>query len=858
MSQQVIAGPIVRETSKNALWIWLATKEPLDNPRCLVYPHERAQRNSWRRLSTPLPLWSGYHHVQAGKNLHVYLITASASAVNAATSSPLPHTHSSSASLPVDKPLAYDIRWHGEGKGEEGLSQLGGYSDLLLPPFDMPTVMVGDDQAGRLRALYGSCRKAHGHGLDGMLAAEQVLRLQAGDVTKRPTAMLLGGDQIYADDVPDTMIRLIQQLGQQLVANNERLPEIRDPSSLSIGQRQSVTENVASLTSSHAANHLLTFGEFVATYVLAWNPNVWQGVTGPLSLPSVSAVYRDLHERPTAEQERTARREKIARERQRVQAFRQTARSARRALANIPTYMIFDDHEVTDDWNLNQTWETRLNRNSTGKRILSNGLAAFWLFQAWGNEPGRFSQRTMMDAIPQYLGGNGQALEQAYFNFHDWAFRTPGRPSVVFANLRTRRGQTRRDQRIARGDAGQVHWERRNVSDSPRLMDGAERSHFQSLLGQAQSNAEGMPIVVVVPTPAYGLGSLEWVQEIGAQSIADLRRWLEQQISQLQPLVSALDEMVLPLEVLRQWGQQLQQWVARLQAMVNALSGIASLLTQQLRDEARRLAVYQTISHYIEQLEEWNLRVTRQLDVLLDNAQTITTVLALISDDIAEQFQAAVDALQAWLGNGFAQVLRQIDELALIRAAAVDNESFHADPNSHLDLLQSLASTGANRAVLLAGDVHYGFSAASQVTVGNRQLRIAQFTSSASRNETVGPKAQALTLLQRKVSGLGGPHALRWWRSGNQASLATAGQSLPVNMGNPDIVERYRLVSRQGGASSVSELIANAIAPNLIEPKSNMGLLDVGQGHIENRLLAPMPQGGVRVSLATRWPGWPI
>lgn len=858
MSQQIIAGPIVRSTSKNALWIWLATKEPLDEPRCLVYPHERAQRDSWRRLSTPLPLWSGYHHVQAGQNLHVYLIAASASAVNGVTASPLPHTLSSSASLPADKPLAYDIRWQGEGKGEKGLSRLEGYRDLLLPPFDMPTVMVGDEEAGRFRALYGSCRKAHGHGLDGMLAAEQMLTLQAGDVTKRPTAMLLGGDQIYADDVPDTMIRLIQQLGQQLVANNERLPGIRDPVSLGIGQRQSVTENVASLTSSHAANHLLTFGEFVATYVLAWNPNVWQGVTGPLSLPSVSEVYQDLHERPAAEQERTARREKIGRERQRVQAFKQTARSARRTMANIPTYMIFDDHEVTDDWNLNRTWENRLSRNATGKRILSNGLAAFWLFQAWGNEPGRFSQQAMMNAIPRYLAGNSQALEQAYLNFHDWAFRTPGRPSVVFANLRTRRGQTRRDQRIARGDSGQARWERRNVSDAPRLMNHSERSHFRSLLGQAQSNAEGMPVVLVVPTPAYGLGSLEWVQEVGTQSIADLRRWLEQQIRQLQPLVNALDELMLPLDVLREWVQQLKQWVARLQAMVNALSGMASLLTQQLRDEARRLAVYQAISGYIEQLEEWNQTVSQQLDTLLGNAATITAVLALISDDIAEQFQTAVDALQAWLGSGFGQVLRQIDELALIRAAAVDNESFHADPNSHLDLLQSLASTGANRAVLLAGDVHYGFSVASEVTVGSRQLRIAQFTSSASRNETVGPKAQALTLLQRNVSGLGGPHALRWWRSGNQASLATVGQSLPVNMGNPDIEERYRLVSRQSGASSAGEVIANAIAANLIEPKSNMGLLELSQGRIENRLLAPTPQGGVRISLPTRWPGWPI
>lgn len=31
--------------------------------------------------------------------------------------------------------------------------------------------------------------------------------------------------------------------------------------------------------------------------------------------------------------------------------------SVRRLLAHIPTAMIFDDHDVTDDWNLNRAWE---------------------------------------------------------------------------------------------------------------------------------------------------------------------------------------------------------------------------------------------------------------------------------------------------------------------------------------------------------------------------------------------------------------------------------------------------------------------------------------------------------------------
>ena len=32
----------------------------------------------------------------------------------------------------------------------------------------------------------------------------------------------------------------------------------------------------------------------------------------------------------------------------------------RRILANVPTYMICDDHEITDDWNLTQEWRNRV------------------------------------------------------------------------------------------------------------------------------------------------------------------------------------------------------------------------------------------------------------------------------------------------------------------------------------------------------------------------------------------------------------------------------------------------------------------------------------------------------------------
>jgi hypothetical protein len=70
-----------------------------------------------------------------------------------------------------------------------------------------------------------------------------------------------------------------------------------------------------------------------------------------------------------------------------VQEFYAGPPKVRRLLANVPTYMPFDDHEVTDDWNLSGRWVENVNAKPLGRAILRNGLLSFALFQAWGNDP---------------------------------------------------------------------------------------------------------------------------------------------------------------------------------------------------------------------------------------------------------------------------------------------------------------------------------------------------------------------------------------------------------------------------------------------------------------------------------------
>jgi hypothetical protein len=71
----------------------------------------------------------------------------------------------------------------------------------------------------------------------------------------------------------------------------------------------------------------------------------------------------------------------------RLEWFYRDLPRVRRLLANIPTYMVFDDHEITDDWNISPKWAKTTRSSALARATIRNGLAAFTLFQHWGNDP---------------------------------------------------------------------------------------------------------------------------------------------------------------------------------------------------------------------------------------------------------------------------------------------------------------------------------------------------------------------------------------------------------------------------------------------------------------------------------------
>ena len=209
-------------------------------------------------------------------------------------------------------------------------------------------------------------------------------------------------------------------------------------------RRLSLTRRDAQLTSEDGESHVISLGEFAALYLSVWSNAVWvtevTGAryaadpskpgdnrtftwdeelpeTGIIVMPDVvfpdriaGHLYVAPEEPPepmTAEQQQkaAAKRQKSLRKGFKIlQEFHQTLPKVQRALANVPTYMMLDDHDVTDDYFLNPMWRDRVLTTQLGQAILHNAMLAYALFQDWGNNPVSYEvgpRAELLSLVPQ-------------------------------------------------------------------------------------------------------------------------------------------------------------------------------------------------------------------------------------------------------------------------------------------------------------------------------------------------------------------------------------------------------------------------------------------------------------------------
>jgi hypothetical protein len=467
----LLAGPILRRAEPKRVCIWLATSQPV-RVRAEIFDHGRDHQPGSR-------LGSGEsERLQLGPRLFVHLIQAAPDG----------------EAFPIGRLLIYDIGLlEGDDTSRQGLRDLGlvgrpngiTYGNLPLPSFFLQA------EASSLNILHGSCRLLHGKGEDALAAADGATARHAEDIARRPSALYLTGDQIYGDDVAGPLIGHVSRLGRELMGDGDdtSVPGTIRLSEVGIYGREKLAE-AAKLTSDTAGNHLFTFGEFAAMYLVAWSADTW-----PAAFPSASQAIPSAQWLPGLKI--MWQRRKYASETQSLARAHKALPAVRRVLANHPTYMIFDDHDVTDDWNLTSAWREGAHQSPTGRRFVANALAAYWAFQGWGNDPDLYDA-AFKDTISGFLTQRGDidaaTFENTLWSFDRWCFHVPTDPPTIFLDTRTQR-------------------EYDSPEGAARLIGRAGRKATMAAVERA-GHQPGHPLILVSPVPVYGLALQERAQKV--------------------------------------------------------------------------------------------------------------------------------------------------------------------------------------------------------------------------------------------------------------------------------------------------------------------------------------------------------
>ncbi len=512
---QVLAGPILRRLEPGRVVIWLACTRALrvrvmfDRGEGLCLEHE-------------LEAGDGQcHHLVAGERLHYLLLDLS-------PREPFPYGRWIGYTLAFASLDDPEPDWH---------DVLDAAPELCYPGRRTPGFMLTERVAS---LLHGSCRKPHHPSGDGLAEADRLLarciaagRVDAGAAPASdaedardardalpawPAALVLSGDQIYADDVAGPMLHAIHQLIERLGLPVEKLAGtehsgLNDAADLyrhpdGFYRRETLLphhkHNYAIVellfggvekpvfTTDSAHNHLITLAEVLAMYLLAWSPAPWQGV--------------NLAPPPGLDEESAAL---YARERCAIEAFVGDLAAVRRLLAHLPVAMIFDDHDITDDWNLSREWEELAYGHPFSRRVIGNALVAYAINQAWGNQPETLND--MLASLQACLADAGGARHDdcidQLLRFDAWHYCWPTSPPLVVIDSRTHRW---RSESAARKPSGLMDWE-------------ALTDLQQTLRGRSA-------VLLVSSAPIFGVKLIETIQRgftwIGQPLMVDAENWM--------------------------------------------------------------------------------------------------------------------------------------------------------------------------------------------------------------------------------------------------------------------------------------------------------------------------------------------
>ncbi|WP_423823983.1 alkaline phosphatase family protein [Salinisphaera sp. SPP-AMP-43] len=486
----VIAGPILRRVDSGRLGLWLVTRDR-DALELALY----RERDGQGTIADDRIALAPYDRVVAvGTTAFVHLIDVDLEAAGRAP-------------LPLDSPVGYDLRCGDRmaslAEAEPGLC----YDGDVRPRFVVRQHLE--------HVLHGSCRRPHHDSPDGMTRADQWLAARRPKPADWPGQLLLTGDQIYADDVAGPMLAAIHQTIERLglwpedlhgatvsdsaalyasaytyYQRDELLP--REQGTTLLRERFFGGKRKPVFSSASSGNHLITFAEVMAMYLLTWSDVLWRELTV---------------ETPALSDERAKR---YSAEQRVIEAFVRQLPGARRLMANVPTAMIFDDHDITDDWNLTADWEESAYGHPFSRRIIGNALIAYTICQGWSNRPEAFAPRLdepLMRFAEDPSAQHQDRLIDALLDFDVWHYTIETDPPVLVLDTRMHR------------------WRRSRKPDRPSgLMNWEALTTMQNdLIGRSSA-------IIVSAAPVFGVKLIENVQRVftwfGKPLMVDAENWM--------------------------------------------------------------------------------------------------------------------------------------------------------------------------------------------------------------------------------------------------------------------------------------------------------------------------------------------
>lgn len=507
----LLAGPIIRRIEPTQVFIWIATSRSMQ----IEAEFFQIKNVDGSYTYQELVIVSEAMKVKIGTQLFVYLIKIT------------PSNHS----FPVDSLIGYNL-WFTKDSKTYDLKSLGlltpGHPDsIVYGKLKYPTFQIKSSQ-NTSHIFYGSCRKLHGEGEDTLAYADSILDKHHTDVDNRPDHLFLMGDQIYADDVADPLITVISKISNLLIGQHEPLHQLdqrfeREPfctTSYQVNGRQFIMETFCQFTSSRAQNHLVELGEYAAMYVLSWSPVLWDFAQAYDLFESFEELenQRLIHYVFSCKKggskehklERQKMNDRFIEQQEALVSLRSTLTHVRRLFANIPTYMIFDDHDLTDDWNITAEWKKNVWDEPLGRHVIANGLAAYWAFQGWGNDPDSFD----LDFIEQmesyfktirkgtFLSSNYTQGVNFLWQYDSWHFVAHTYPKAVFLDTRTQRQYSSTPKPLKFGHKIE------ETTECPLLLSKQGWLKVSKVLQESDWESK-TPIIIVSATPVYGMGLIE-------------------------------------------------------------------------------------------------------------------------------------------------------------------------------------------------------------------------------------------------------------------------------------------------------------------------------------------------------------